>query len=52
MCQPCDSQLDYDWRQYGQLGSYRCPNVDSSASRLNAALDVEIDSDRGFRSHA
>ena len=26
MCQECDSILEYEWRQYGQLGSYRCPN--------------------------
>ena len=25
ICQRCDSLLEYDWRQYGQLGSYRCP---------------------------
>ena len=26
MCQQCDSILEYEWRQYGQLGSYRCPS--------------------------
>ena len=25
LCQACDATLDYAWRQYGQLGSYRCP---------------------------
>ena len=25
MCQQCDALLDYSWRQYGQLGVYRCP---------------------------
>ena len=25
MCQRCDGELAYEWRQYGQLGSYRCP---------------------------
>ena len=25
MCQRCDSLLSYEWRQYGQLGSYSCP---------------------------
>ena len=25
MCQQCDSLLSYEWRQYGQLGSYSCP---------------------------
>ena len=26
MCQRCDNLLDYEWRQYGQLGSFRCAN--------------------------
>lgn len=26
MCQRCDSLLSYEWHQYGQLGSYSCPN--------------------------
>ena len=26
MCQRCDALLDYAWRQYGQLGSFACPN--------------------------
>ena len=26
MCQQCDSLLEYGWRQYGQLGSFHCPN--------------------------
>lgn len=25
MCQQCDSLLIYEWRQYGQLGTYECP---------------------------
>ena len=25
LCQACDATLDYSWRQYGQLGVYRCP---------------------------
>ncbi len=25
LCQNCNATLDYAWRQYGQLGSYRCP---------------------------
>ncbi len=25
MCQRCDSLLVYEWRQYGQLGAFRCP---------------------------
>ena len=26
MCQRCDSLLSYSWRQYGQLGAFRCPS--------------------------
>lgn len=26
MCQRCESLLSYEWRQYGQLGNYRCPD--------------------------
>lgn len=26
MCQQCSAMLEYDYRQYGQLGAYRCPN--------------------------
>ena len=26
MCQHCDAMLDYQWRQYGQLGAYHCPS--------------------------
>ena len=25
LCQQCSGMLDYAWRQYGQLGAYRCP---------------------------
>ena len=25
VCQQCDTPLEYSWRQYGQLGAYRCP---------------------------
>ncbi len=25
LCQRCDGQLSYSWRQYGQLGNYSCP---------------------------
>ena len=25
LCQRCEAELSYDWRQYGQLGKYRCP---------------------------
>lgn len=26
MCQRCSSMMKYDYRQYGQLGEYRCPS--------------------------
>ncbi len=26
MCQHCSTMLEYSWRQYGQLGDYKCPN--------------------------
>lgn len=25
ICQQCNGMLEYAWRQYGQLGAYRCP---------------------------
>ena len=25
MCQRCEAMVAYEWRQYGQLGKYRCP---------------------------
>ena len=33
MCQRCDSLLEYAWRQYGQLGSYTCPNCSFARMR-------------------
>lgn len=26
LCQHCSAELEYEWRQYGQLGVYRCAN--------------------------
>ena len=26
MCQRCEGMVAYEWRQYGQLGKYRCPS--------------------------
>ncbi len=37
MCQACRHMFVYDYRQYGQLGSYRCPNCGFA----RPALDVE-----------
>lgn len=44
MCQACRHMFVYDYRQYGQLGSYRCPNCGFA----RPALDVEA-SDVRFR---
>ncbi len=41
MCQQCDSLLTYEWRQYGQLGSFRCPACSFHRARPTyAAHDV------------
>lgn len=43
ICPWCGSALDYRWRQYGQLGSYQCP--DCGFGRPNPAYtasDVEL----------
>ncbi|MBE6471323.1 MAG: DUF1727 domain-containing protein, partial [Coriobacteriaceae bacterium] len=46
MCQQCDGMLAYAWRQYGQLGAYRCPTCGfSRAEPQYAATDVHIDDD-------
>ena len=51
MCQACSHMFEYDYRQYGQLGSYRCPecgfarpNLDFSASnvRFSGGLSFDI----------
>lgn len=36
MCQMCDGMVAYEWRQYGQLGNYRCP----ACGFARPALDV------------
>ena len=50
MCQHCDEMLDYRWRQYGQLGAYRCPSC--GFARLNplyTACNVRLgDHDTAF----
>ncbi len=42
MCQLCEGIMDYGWRQYGQLGTYSCPNchfkrpvIDFSVTNVN-----------------
>ena len=43
MCQRCSSMLDYTWRQYGQLGSYRCPTCGFSRTQpIYSARDVRL----------
>ena len=45
MCQHCESPLEYRWRQYGQLGAYRCPNCGfARAEPAFAAYDVDLTS--------
>ncbi len=34
MCQMCDTMLTYEYRSYGQLGSYSCPACDFGRSHL------------------
>ena len=43
ICQTCNSPIVYDWRQYGQLGSYHCPTCGfRRAGTALAARDVEM----------
>ena len=61
MCQQCFGMLEYHYRQYGQLGSYRCPICGFSRPALdfaacNAALDVkglafDVEGPRGLQAH-
>ena len=47
MCQHCDALLDYEWRQYGQLGSFSCPSCEfKREAPAFAARGVTIDSGR------
>ena len=50
MCQACSHMFEYGYRQYGQLGDYRCPNcgfsrpgLDFSASDIKFAKGVSFD---------
>lgn len=46
MCQQCSSMLDYAYRQYGQLGEYRCPVCGFARPALDyAAEDVRLSAD-------
>ena len=43
MCQRCSTMFEYDWRQYGQLGEYRCPTCGFARPALDfAAQDVQL----------
>ena len=47
MCQMCDAMMGYDWRQYGQLGKYRCDSCGFERPALAmAAHGVELGADR------
>ncbi|WP_241963546.1 MurT ligase domain-containing protein [Gordonibacter sp. 28C] len=46
MCQRCATMLDYDFRQYGQLGSYSCPTCGFARPALDCeAVDVRLGAD-------
>ena len=50
MCQQCSTMLEYDYRQYGQLGSYHCPNcgferADLACAAANVAFGEACGSD-------
>ncbi len=43
MCQHCSSMFEYSFRQYGQLGDYRCLNCGFARPALDyAAEDVQV----------
>ena len=44
LCQRCDSMLEYEWRQYGQLGKYHCPTCGFTRTEpAYAACGVRLD---------
>ncbi len=46
MCQRCSSMFEYAFRQYGQLGAYRCPQCGFARPALDfAAEDVALSAD-------
>ncbi|MBE6463782.1 MAG: DUF1727 domain-containing protein [Eggerthellaceae bacterium] len=48
MCQQCDSILEYEWHQYGQLGSYRCPSCGFHRMRPILAANDLVSSVEGI----
>ncbi|MGN0302514.1 MAG: MurT ligase domain-containing protein [Anaerotardibacter sp.] len=50
MCQACSHMFEYEYRQYGQLGSYVCPECGFSRPELDFyADDVELGDGISFR---
>ena len=46
MCQNCLSMMDYSYRQYGQLGEYRCPSCGfARPERAWSAVDASFGAD-------
>ncbi len=39
MCQRCSTMLEYDYRQYGQLGAYHCPSCGFARPQLDCAAE-------------
>ena len=53
MCQKCSTMLEYDYRQYGQLGSYHCPECgfgrsDLACAASNVAFGEACQSSKGL----
>ena len=38
MCQCCEGIMEYEWRQYGQLGAYRCPECGFARPQIDFAV--------------
>ncbi len=50
MCQRCSAMFTYEYRQYGQLGTYSCPNCSFSRPELTyAAKGVVFGNDIRFK---
>lgn len=49
ICQHCSSPLVYDYRQYGQLGNYRCPTCEFKRPHLDWSVDQVAFSPKGMR---
>ncbi len=46
MCQRCSSMMEYEYRQYGQLGEYRCPSCGfARPARFWSASQVKLDAE-------